>query len=172
MKRLLFAWPLAVALSVGACGPASPTGTSTFPAPSFTDFAGGAGSPGVHMFLEHRCGTLDCHGQTGRPFRLYSSGGLRLLNDAGLVSGGGADSPEEIYANYQSLVGVQPEETALVIGGQEPPRQLLVVGKPLGLVTHKGGQVLAAGDSSDACLEGWLTGHFDGAACSDAALVP
>jgi hypothetical protein len=172
MNRIFFLWPVVVALSVGSCGPASPTGTSTLPEPSFTDFAGGPGNPGVHMFLEHRCGTLDCHGQIGRPFRLYSSGGLRLLNDAGLVSGGGADSPDEIYANYQSLLGVQPEETSLVLAGEESPRQLLVVGKPLGLQTHKGGQVLTAGDSSDRCLEGWLTGQFDAAACSDAAQVP
>ena len=44
---------------------------------------------GVSKFLERRCGTLDCHGQGGRPLRLYSGRGLRLPNDAGLGPGSG-----------------------------------------------------------------------------------
>jgi hypothetical protein len=141
-------------------------------APDYAEFAGKPGDPGVHTFLEKRCGTLDCHGQTGRPFRLFSSGGLRLLNDAGLTSGTGADSPQEIYANYQALVGLQPEEISRVVSGKAPATGLLIVGKPLALQTHKGGQVLAPGDPGDVCLESWLIGQYSASACSDAASVP
>jgi hypothetical protein len=140
--------------------------------PDFNAFAGDANNAGVHTFLEKRCGTLDCHGQIGRPFRLYSTGGLRLLNDAGLASGLGADTPEEIYANYTALVTVQPEETSKVVSGLEPPTALLVVAKPLGLQTHKGGMVFASGAPGDVCLETWLTGHVDMSACDNAAMVP
>lgn len=138
--------------------------------PDFTQFADDNG--GVHLFLERRCGTLDCHGQAGRPFRLFSMGGLRLTNDAGLISGMGADTPEEVYANFQALVGLQPEDTSKVVSGVEPPTVLLVVAKPLALQTHKGGAVLAQGDSGDVCLESWLSGHIDLNACTDATAVP
>ena len=53
-----------------------------------------------------------------------------------------------------------------------PPTALIVVAKPLGLQTHKGGQELAPGESGAVCLESWLTGHIDLGACSDAAQVP
>jgi hypothetical protein len=149
-----------------------PTQDTAILTPDFGQFAGGASNPGVHTFLERRCGTLDCHGQTGRAFRLFSSGGLRLPNDAGLVPGVGADTPEEIYANYLALVGVQPEETSRVVSGIDPPTTLLVVAKPLGLQTHKGGQELAPGEPGAVCLESWLMGHIDLGACSTAALVP
>ena len=33
---------------------------------------------GVDAFMEKRCGALDCHGQIGRPLRIYSSNGLRM----------------------------------------------------------------------------------------------
>jgi hypothetical protein len=150
----------------------SASDTTTIVAPDFPQFAGDANNPGVHAFIERRCGSLDCHGQTGHAFRLFSYTGLRLLNDAGLVSGSGADTPEEIYANYLSLIGVQPEETSRVVQGLDPPTTLLVVAKPSGLQTHKGGQELAPGESGAVCLESWLTGHIDLAACSDAAQVP
>jgi hypothetical protein len=140
--------------------------------PNFGEFAGDGTNAGVHQFLEKRCGTLDCHGQIGRPFRLFSPAGLRLRNDAGLVPGVGADTPDELYANYTSLVGLQPEETSRVVQGLDPPSTLLVVAKPLDLQTHKGGQVLASGDAGDVCLESWLRGAYDATSCNTAAQVP
>jgi hypothetical protein len=148
------------------------TAAVTIDQPSFAQFAGGGTNPGVHTFLEQRCGTLDCHGQAGRPFRLYSTGGLRLLDDAGLFPGGGADTAEEIAANYDALVALQPEETSRVVQGIDPPTSLLIVAKPLALQTHKGGQVLAPGGSGDACLESWLVGQIDMTSCAAAAQVP
>ncbi len=172
-RRACFAVLAAFFGAAGATACGVPTATlpnEMIRAPDFTQFADD--TAGVHRFLEKRCGTLDCHGQTGRPFRLFSMGGLRLLNDAGLVSGLGADSPEEVYANYQALVGLQPEETSKVVSGSDPPTVLLIVAKPLALQTHKGGPVLAAGDPGDVCLESWLGGQIDTNACTEAIAVP
>ena len=42
----------------------------------------------VDNYLRRRCGTLDCHGQPGRAYRIYGREGFRLYNeDAGLISG-------------------------------------------------------------------------------------
>jgi hypothetical protein len=163
---------LAALAQAGCASTPDPKADTLVLAPDFNEFAGDAANPGVHAFLERRCGTLDCHGQTGRAFRLYSSGGLRMANDAGLISGGGADTPAEILANYQSLIGLQPEETSRVVARIDPPTSLLVVAKPLGLETHKGGHALATGDTGDACLESWLAGAIGLAACIAAAQVP
>jgi hypothetical protein len=166
-----FAAFLCVGALVSACNaPTGPLPEQYIKAPDFAQFADD--TMGVHRFLERRCGTLDCHGQTGRPFRLFSMGGLRLLNDSGVVSGLGADSPEEVYANYQALVGLQPEETSKVVSGLEPPTTLLVLAKPLALQTHKGGAELAPGDPGDLCLESWLSGQIDTNACTMAIAVP
>ena len=177
MSCPLLRWAGGIAAGFGLAGATiacnAPTGGLSFEpitGPDFVEFA--ASSGGVHTFLERRCGTLDCHGQTGRPFHLFSTGGLRLPNDAGIVSGLGSDTPEEIYANYQALVGLQPEETTLVVKGIDPPTALLIVAKPLALQTHKGGAVLAVGDPGDLCLESWLTGHIDLMACTQATAVP
>lgn len=157
----------------GGCVTAPDPGATTYVlAPDFSGFAGDASNPGVQAFLERRCASLDCHGQPGRPLRLYSAGGLRMPNDAGLVSGGGPDTPAELRANYEAVIGLQPEQTSLVVAHVLPPTELLVVAKPLGRQTHKGGQVLATGDSGDACLESWLVGQISLAECAAAAQVP
>jgi hypothetical protein len=140
--------------------------------PDFSQFAGDSANPGVHTFLEQRCGTLDCHGQEGRAFRLFSSGGLRLPGDGGAYPGSSPDTAEEIAANYESLVGLQPEQTSLVVTGRAAPNTLLICAKPLALQTHKGGQVLAPNGSGEACLESWLVGQIDEPSCAAAAQVP
>jgi len=172
LGRLAGAALLCAGATVDCAATPDPGQVTVVVTPDFAAFAGDANNAGVHTFLEKRCGTLDCHGQTGRPFRLFSSGGLRLLNDAGLTSGAGTDTAQEIYANYQALVGLQPEETSRVVNNEDPPSSLLVVAKPLGLQTHKGGQALAPNDSGDLCLEGWLMNKVDMAACNDAAQEP
>ncbi len=165
--------PAVVSQLAGGCAATPDTSSTTLVlAPDFNQFAGDANNPGVHAFLERRCGTLDCHGQVGRAFRLYSAGGLRIPNDASLVAGGGPDTAEEVLANYQSLVGLQPEQMSRVVAHLDPPTSLLIVAKPLGLQTHKGGQELATGDSGDACLESWLVGQIGLLQCKDAAQVP
>ncbi len=118
---------------------------------------------GVSFFMERRCGTLDCHGQDGRPMRIYGSRGLRLPNDAGLTPATGDTTPAEQLANFRAVVGLQPEQMSRVVasGGQNP-ESLLLLQKPLGLdfggARHKGGSVIASGqaDPGYVCLTQWL----------------
>ncbi len=134
----------------------------------------------VSLFLERRCGTLDCHGQPGRPLRIYGSHGLRLQNDAGRTPTTGDTSIEEQVANFRSVVGLEPEEMSRVVasGGGDPTR-LLLLRKPLGCTTppcesphgerHRGGTVIGQGDPAYICLTSWLSGAADGNKCKDAA---
>lgn len=118
---------------------------------------------GVSLFMERRCGTLDCHGQDGRPMRIYGARGLRLPNDAGLTPANGDTTSAEQLANFRAVVGLQPEQMSRVVasGGQNP-ESLLLLQKPLGLefggARHKGGSVIASGqaDPGYRCLTGWL----------------
>jgi len=155
-----------------------PSSTVSLLEPSYADFVGGGtNGSGVHTFLENQCGTLDCHGQVGRPLRLYSVDGLRAPNDAGLVSGAGAETSAELYANFLSVISLQPEEMNGVIEGLAPPTQLLLLQKPMGLVSHKGGIRILSGDPMYTCLTTWLEAPsgeatFDTAACTQAAALP
>jgi len=122
----------------------------------------------VSPVFEQRCGTLDCHGQVGRPLRIYSGLGLRLPNDAGDLPGVGATTPDEIAANYRSVIGLEPEEMSRVIADEDPPTKLLILAKPLMLESHKGGPAMAPGDTAEKCIEGWLVGPFDQPSCTAA----
>src|SRR5687768_7895351 len=62
----------------------------------------------VAAVFEKRCASLDCHGQVARNLRLYSSRGLRLPNDAGLLPGAGDTTQDELAANYQSILTLEP----------------------------------------------------------------
>jgi hypothetical protein len=163
--------------------------------PDFGQFAGDAASGGVHVFLETLCGTLDCHGQTGRPFRLYSAGGLRdpvggldsCLGDGGVyveaggIPGVGADTPKEVCDNYLSLVSLQPDDLIRVRQGEELPTELLIVLKPEGGGHHKGGTKFTDTGYPAICLESWLLNgvtieggvvSFNASACQTADQVP
>ncbi len=124
----------------------------------------------VSPVFERRCATLDCHGQVGRPLRIYSGRGLRLPNDAGNVPGSGDTTPDEITANYDAVIGLEPEEMSRVVAGEDPPRTLLILAKPLMLQAHKGGPALAPeNDPGETCITSWLLGTgVDAQACSDA----
>ena len=68
-------------------------------APPFTDQSFGP----LGDYLDHRCGSLDCHGQPGRNLRIWGCEGMRL--DAGMipvcnrtVPGGGRTTVEEHQA--------------------------------------------------------------------------
>jgi hypothetical protein len=172
---------LAFATLAGLTGcAATPDASSTVSVvgPAYDQFVGGGqNGSGVHVFLENQCGTLDCHGQVGRPFRLYSVNGLRDPNEPGLVSGVGEETPAELYSNYVSAVGLQPEEMIRVVAGTDPPTDLLLVQKPMGLVSHKGGIRILLGDSMYTCLTSWLSApsgnaQFSAEACTQAAALP
>jgi hypothetical protein len=174
---------LAAFLTAGiviACASAPDTAAVTniyTTANAFSDFAGGGSNVGVVTFLAYRCGTLDCHGQIGRPLRIFSQDGLRLVDDAQNVSGGGATTESEIFADYTSAIGVQPELTSRVFAGLADPHSLLLLRKPLGLERHKGGTIFSAGSDSDNCITSWLESYEGGAAmnyqaCKNAASTP
>jgi hypothetical protein len=112
----------------------------------------------VDAYLQRRCGTLDCHGQPGRAFRLYGFSGFRLYNeDAGLVSGLQPTTPAEVIANYQAAVALEPEEMTRLIATQgADPRKLILLRKPLLLERHKGGPAMAEDDAGFKCVVAWL----------------
>jgi hypothetical protein len=144
----------------------------------------------VSQFLERRCGTLDCHGQPGRPLRIYGQYCLRLPNDAGFTPAKGVTSQAEKIANYRAVVGLEPEQLNRVLAG-ESPLTLLLLQKPLSYgdqgpatqtlgVRHRGGPQLS--DTSDdgyKCLADWLEGKFvtgegektSATACRDASIA-
>jgi len=112
----------------------------------------------VDFYLQRRCGTLDCHGQPGRAYRLYGQTGFRLYNeDAGLVSGQQPTTDAEKRANFQALVALEPEEMSRLIGTQgAEPNKLILLRKPLLLERHKGGPAMAEDDAGYKCVVAWL----------------
>lgn len=130
-----------------------------------------ASFPPVAAFLEHRCGTLDCHGQIGRNLRLYGYDGLRLA--AADLPGGAPTTSDEIDADFRSVTGLEPELlNAVVAEGGAHPERLTLVRKGRGTEHHKGGALVMPGDAQDRCLLGWLAGAVDDTACADALETP
>ena len=140
----------------------------------------------VHPFVNRQCGTLDCHGQVGRPFRNYGARGLRLYDKEARLTPGGTDTVEEEYrASYESLLGLEPEATRRVVACDQDARTLLMLRKPAGLgpqddgdqgegERHKGGRVAASGSPGYACLYAWLRSNcepFAQQAFADCALA-
>jgi hypothetical protein len=114
----------------------------------------------VDSYLTRRCGSLDCHGQPGRAYRIYSREGYRLytIQDGGLVSGQQPTQPEEQRANFQALVAIEPEEMSRLMARQgENPNMLLFLRKPLKLERHKGGPAMAEDDPGYRCVVAWLS---------------
>lgn len=133
----------------------------------------------VSLYMERRCGGLDCHGQVGRPLRLYSEWGLRLQANKDGSRNSSATTTEERVENYKSVVGLEPENLAQCFatkGASFATFQLLR--KPIGIegtggVRHKGGSVLrpTPTDPGWQCLYGWASGTVDPKQCEEAANV-
>lgn len=128
---------------------------------------------GVSAFLERRCGSLDCHGQEGRPLRIYSQWGLRLAPSADGTRNAGATTAEERSANYLAVVGLEPENMAKCFAdGSYDTFQLLL--KPLAQegrgIRHKGGPVLRATEADPGwqCLYGWARNQPSKDDCTEA----
>jgi hypothetical protein len=124
-----------------------------------------ASFPPVADVLEHRCGTLDCHGTMARNLRLYGSEGLRLASDA-RPSSHPSTTDAEYDEDFASIVGLEPEVMSDVVrsGGADPER-LTFYRKARGLEAHKAGTLVQAGDSQDTCIRSWLADHTDAVAC-------
>lgn len=130
----------------------------------------------VSLFMERRCGTLDCHGQPGRPLRLYSDWGLRLKPRDDGARNGAATTADEQRANYLSVVGLEPEamETCFRTKGADRANFQLLL-KPISIenggIRHKGGPVLRPSNQDPGwqCLYGWVSGEVNKAECERAA---
>lgn len=122
----------------------------------------------VSTMLGAHCASLDCHGQVGRPLRIYSSRGLRLSVDD--LSGHGGTRTAEHDANLLSVMSLEPELTCQVLAeqGREPGR-LSLVRKADGGEAHKGGAPLQGREDASACLLGWLAGTVEVERCMAAA---
>ena len=120
----------------------------------------------VDRYLNRRCGTLDCHGQPGRAYRIYGREGFRLYTvaDGGLISGVQPTTEQETRANFQAIVGLEPEEMSRTMAlANDPERQeleglkrLIFIRKPLRLERHKGGPAMAEDDPGYRCVKSWL----------------
>jgi hypothetical protein len=124
--------------------------------------------PVVSDLLDHRCGTLDCHGVTYRNLRIYGREGLRFGADA-RPSSQLNTTAAEYDATFASLVALEPETMSLVVveGGAHPER-LTFLRKARGTEDHKGLALWSEGDPQDLCLTSWLAGHTDTAMCRQA----
>ena len=116
----------------------------------------------VHPILEARCATLDCHGDPGRPLRLYAETGLRARDELRGLPITQAELEDDVRALFAVDPGADPSES-------------FVLRKPLtGTIDHVGGDVWPdAGDAQPTCVAGWLAGRSDmaiAAACAAALL--
>lgn len=138
-------WVVAVALGLVAC---------TGPEPGTTDVEATGGSVDdfatyVQPVLRSGCASLDCHGNAGRPLRLYARYGLRV--DVGLR---GEDASEaEMTANMSAITGLDPTAPSV----DEHVLLLKPLSTAAGGLHHVGGDLWP--DRDDAvyhCLHAWL----------------
>ena len=124
----------------------------------------------VSDLLEHRCGSLDCHGIPQRNLRLYGSEGLRFSPSA-RPSSQPSTTEAEYDQNFLSIVGLEPEIMSTVVEERGAnPLRLTLLRKPLGIENHKGGTLFSMGDSQMGCVTSWLGGKTDSAQCVAATL--
>lgn len=167
----LATWLLALSLVItgSACSSVNATEVSPLALPDRNQFI----NQGVSTFMEKRCGALDCHGQIGRPLRIYSATGLRKNNVNGARDVRGTQ-PDEQMDNYYSVVGLEPEEISISRVTEGAFTDFLLLKKPLGTegggVRHKGGPVLRSTDSGFECLITWISGAVNQAKCEDGTI--
>ena len=172
-------WPVQVALATwltalslvlfgSACSSPDATKISQIALPDRTEF-----KTAVSPFLEKRCGALDCHGQIGRPLRLYSQFGLRLKRGANGARDTSPTTEAELTANYFATVGLEPEDISDSLVSQGAFNDFLLLKKPLSIegggVRHKGGPVLRGGDAGFDCLYSWISGKVNAGNCVEGA---
>ena len=173
-RASLFAFVLATTIGMGALSCANQSQPlQVGPLPDRDSFL----AQGVSNFMEKRCGSLDCHGQIGRPLRIYSDWGLRYRseNDGKRVTGPTTD--EEQRENYRSVIGLEPDQLSDCVVTQGAYVDFQLIKKPLdisgGGINHKGGPVIRVGDGDPGwrCLHGWIRGEPSKQKCDEAAQI-
>jgi hypothetical protein len=162
-----------LAVALGSCSEAPSDARIGILAPNGSEKAFGP----VGDLLEHRCGSLDCHGQPARNFRVYGCEGMRLSLDnvsiCNVTKGGQPTTADEHQATYRSLVGLEPAVMSEVVANHgEDPELLTFVRKARGTEAHKGGQLFTPGDDQDVCVTTWLAGRTNATACANALAIP
>ena len=151
--RSVAGWLAAAALAALAAGCAADDSTATTTLPEYgtvDDF-----TAYVQPVLAAGCASLDCHGDPGRPLRLYSLNGLRQMDELR----GEDESESEMTANMLSIAGLDP--------GAEQIEDHLLLLKPLAVAAggfhHVGGDLWAdQGEPAYRCLHSWFrTGTSD-----------
>jgi hypothetical protein len=159
LGALLAASVAGAGVALASCSSVNNQGIGVYAPPFSTE-----GFDPFGNFLIHRCGTLDCHGQSGRNFRVWGCDGMRLDSEQASTctpdpAGGGATTLEEYLATYRSLVGLEPQEISVVFAGCQGqtsadggaayppsaschPEYLTFVRKARGTEAHKGGQLI------------------------------
>lgn len=130
----------------------------------------------VGSYLDHRCGSVDCHGTRQRNLVIYGCEGLRLdpKDKPGCRSMGGKDTTAaELDETYRAVVGLEPAVmSAVVVGKGQNPELLTLIRKARGDEAHKGGALVTAGDAQDTCVISWLGGATNADACAQALMTP
>ena len=125
----------------------------------------------VAAFLDHRCGSLDCHGSRYRNLRMWGHDGQRLA--IGDIPGGTPTTSAEVDAMYAALVDLEPEQMSAVVGDHGAnPERLTFIRKARGTEHHVGGKIVVPGDARDTCVVSWLSGATDADACHTALGLP
>ena len=174
MSTRITAYVVSVAstFATAACSTAPSDARITLALPHSSEAAFGP----VADYLDHRCGSLDCHGNTARNLRIWGCEGMRLSpTDAPICSrlGGNKTTPMEHLATYESLVGLEPTAmSAVVLDNGQDPQLLTFVRKARGQESHKGGALIMLGDDQDRCITSWLASATDTTACGNAISVP
>jgi len=146
---------LAVSVLLLGCGPQ--VGSEPVPALDAEVYA-----THVHPLVRFSCASLDCHGDEGRPLRLYAEDGLRRSAELR----GQPLSPEEAAWNVTAFGGIDPAPAS--------PDAHLALLAPLsvesGGTAHVGGDLWPSReDPAYRCLRAWLAGEEDAAACAEAS---
>jgi hypothetical protein len=173
LKSIGAAAVLGVAWGLAGCSTVPPDLRIGLDAPSDSEQEFGA----VADFLEHRCGSLDCHGQVVRNLGIWGCEGMRLaptdIPQCSRQLGGRGTTPAEHQATYRSLVGLEPTVMSAVVEHQgQDPELLTFVRKARGTESHKGGALITPGDAQDKCITSWLAGNTNTTACATAIGFP
>ena len=118
----------------------------------------------VQPYVGVRCGSLDCHGDSGRPLRIYAQDGLRLRDDLRETD----ITVEEIARNVEAFAGVSPDIAA--------PDEHLALLKGLatsaGGIAHEGDDIWqTTGETGYQCILAWLAGNSQDQAARDACIA-